>query len=374
VGGGEDGEVFSEMGSEEGDEATPTSEESFTIHLGAQLKNAHNLRLLCGHPLSLCRQRRAGQQGGGALSNPERLQTAMSLYSTKLTCMILMVDGCPTNGGDIEQKFSEICHQSTDFHFHDYSQQISAVTDCLARVSQSRVSGGLQLESSCSSQTSETSTPRAGSPFNPSALDRSPHRGLNDSSDSAHFLSPPPTTTPVSAMPTSRWSPGVGVTAPPTEHDPLSVAMEPGDFFITRHSNLSQVHLVLHLSTDREAVRDPGLRARHPVMMGLKNCLHVAARNDVHHITVPLLLVHSMEPEMTIQWCLRRAELVFKCVKGFLLENPLWGNGDSRTIQFLIPQSVSHDLFEEICDMVPKIFRVSSARKLTSKPRTHSYK
>ena len=72
-------------------------------------------------------------------------------------------------------------------------------------------------------------------------------------------------------------------------------------------------------------------------MMGLKNCLHVAARNDVHHITVPLLLVHSMEPvsqldspilklddpisfpfpqEMTIQWCLRRAELVFKCVKG----------------------------------------------------------
>lgn len=77
---------------------------------------------------------------------------------------------------------------------------------------------------------------------------------------------------------------------------------------------------------------------------------------------------------------------------GFLLENPLWGNGDSRTIQFLIPQvcvffsktnferihflvqSVSQDLFEEICDMVPKIFRVSTARKLTSRPRTHSYK
>ena len=96
-----------------------------------------------------------------------------------------------------------------------------------------------------------------------------------------------------------------------------------------------------------------GLRARHPVMVGLKNCLHVAARNDVHHITVPLLLVHSMEPvslrdspnierdspallgivrtsrsskvwdlyfccvqEMTIPWCLKRAELVFKCVKG----------------------------------------------------------
>ena len=39
-----------------------------------------------------------------------------------------------------------------------------------------------------------------------------------------------------------------------------------------------------------------GLRSRHPIMTGLRNCLHVAARNDVHHITVPLLLVHNMEP------------------------------------------------------------------------------
>lgn len=118
---------------------------------------------------------------------------------------------------------------------------------------------------------------------------------------------------------------------------------------------------------------------------------------------------------MTIQWCLKRAEMVFKCVKGlttktfhhlylldcivcvyvyatgFMLENPLWGNGDSRTIQFLIPQvkfipqkilltnffpaqSVSQDLFEEICEMLPKIFRVATTRKLISRQRTHSYK
>ena len=81
-----------------------------------------------------------------------------------------------------------------------------------------------------------------------------------------------------------------------------------------------------------------------------------------------------------------------------MLENPQWGNGDSRTFQFLIPQvcvhntyihclsacfnvnvfnffqSISRDLFEEFCDMLPKIFRVSTARKLTSKTRSHSYK
>ena len=108
MGGGDD--VFSGTvgeGEESETISNPALEESFTIHLGkttltsshhsehlltgAQLKSAHNIRLLCGHPLSLCRQKGAGQVGG-ALVNPERLQTAMSLYSTKLTCMVLMVD------------------------------------------------------------------------------------------------------------------------------------------------------------------------------------------------------------------------------------------------------------------------------------------
>ena len=66
--------------------------------------------------------------------------------------------------------------------------------------------------------------------------------------------------------------------------------------------------------------------------------------------------------EMTISWCLKRAELVFKCVKGghithdlsgyvsrlaltsviivfsgFMLETTAWSESDSRTIQFLVP-------------------------------------
>jgi len=116
-----------------------------------------------------------------------------------------------------------------------------------------------------------------------------------------------------------------------------SASLEPGDFYITRHSNLSQVHVVMHLVTDETAVQSSTLRARNPVMQGLKNCLRTAARHDIHNVTVPLLLVHSMLPEMTINWCLKRSELVFKCVKGFMLENTSWGETESRTIQFLIP-------------------------------------
>ncbi len=85
---------------------------------------------------------------------------------------------------------------------------------------------------------------------------------------------------------------------------------------MTRHSNLSSVHIVLHLVTEEAAVQSQSLKSRHPVVLGLKNCLRAAARHDVHHITLPLLLVHSMQPDMTIGWCLKRAELIFKCVKG----------------------------------------------------------
>ena len=51
----------------------------------------HNIRLLCGNPLDLCRHKRGLSGGGGVLPNPERLQTAMSLYSDKLSALVLMV-------------------------------------------------------------------------------------------------------------------------------------------------------------------------------------------------------------------------------------------------------------------------------------------
>ena len=58
------------------------------------------------------------------------------------------------------------------------------------------------------------------------------------------------------------------------EHNQPTIAMEPGAilyfsliliscvlgaFFVTRHSNLSQVHIVLHLASDHDAVKNPGL-------------------------------------------------------------------------------------------------------------------
>lgn len=62
----------------------------------------HNVRLLCGNPLDLCRHKR-GVTGGGAMPNPERLQTAMSLYSDKLSGLVLMVNNRISSLGGISE-------------------------------------------------------------------------------------------------------------------------------------------------------------------------------------------------------------------------------------------------------------------------------
>lgn len=41
---------------------------------------------------------------------------------------------------------------------------------------------------------------------------------------------------------------------------------------------------------------------------------------------------------MTVTWCAKRAELVFKCVKGFMIEMASWGGSDLKNLQFLLPQ------------------------------------
>ena len=41
---------------------------------------------------------------------------------------------------------------------------------------------------------------------------------------------------------------------------------------------------------------------------------------------------------MTISWCEKHAELVFKCVKGFMIEMAAWGGSDLKNLQFILPK------------------------------------
>lgn len=112
-------------------------EESFTIHLGAQMKTTHNLRLLCTDILDLCRHK-THTVGGMVIPQPQRLQTAMSLYSNDLCALIMMVDNRLNSYTGLKRDFSKVCEQSTDFHFPDLEQQFAIIEQELALANEHR--------------------------------------------------------------------------------------------------------------------------------------------------------------------------------------------------------------------------------------------
>ncbi|XP_037109129.1 protein C12orf4 homolog [Syngnathus acus] len=286
-------------------EEKPQMEESFTIHLGAQLKTMHNLRLVRADVLDLCKHRRHGSSG----AKLRRLQTALSLYSSSLCGLVLLVDNRVNSYSGIKRDFATVAKECTDFHFLCLEEQLEEVQQVVlyARAQRS------------SKQKDQPELPRNGSDDKSKNIERNPSNIL------------------------------------------------PGEFYVSRHSNLSEVHVVFHLCVD-DNVRSGNITARDPAIMGLRNILKVCCTHDVTTITVPLLLVHDMSEEMTIPWCLKRAELVFKCVKGFMMEMASWDGGISRTVQFLVPRSISEEMFYQLSNMLPQIFRVSSTLTLTSKP------
>ncbi|XP_074488039.1 ferry endosomal RAB5 effector complex subunit 3 [Sebastes fasciatus] len=285
-------------------EEQPQLEESFTIHLGAQLKTMHNLRLVRADVLDFCKHRRHGS-GGAKL---RRLQTALSLYSSSLCGLVLLVDNRVNSYSGIKRDFATVAKECTDFHFPCLEAQLDEVQQVVlyARAQRS------------SKQKEQPEILRNGGDDKSKNLERNPSNIL------------------------------------------------PGEFYISRHSNLSEVHVVFHLCVD-DNVRSGNITARDPAIMGLRNILKVCCTHDVTTVTVPLLLVHDMSEEMTIPWCLKRAELVFKCVKGFMMEMASWDGGISRTVQFLVPKSISEEMFYQLSNMLPQIFRVSSTLTLTSK-------
>ncbi|KAL3877610.1 hypothetical protein ACJMK2_035304 [Sinanodonta woodiana] len=286
---------------EERKEQVPRMEESFTIHLGAQMKTTHNIRLLCTHVLDLCKHK-IHTVGGVPVAEPQRLQTAMSLYSNTLCGMIVLVDKRLNSYTGIKRGFAKVCEQSTDFHFPNLEQQfllikqeVVNVTEVRARKVKEEVADKISVQSGSS--------------------------GSEEGQDK-------------------------------------TMKLHTGDFYITRHSNLSEVHVVFHLIVDDTVKTD--ITSRHPVILSIRNIIKLCFRYDITTVSIPLLLTHEMTEEMTIPWCLKRAELIFKCVKGFMMEMASYGSQESRTLQFLVPYGISEELFANISNMLPTIFRLSN--------------
>ncbi|XP_005104405.1 protein C12orf4 homolog [Aplysia californica] len=284
-------------------------EESFTIHLGAQMKTTHNLRLLCTDILELCRHK-PHTVGGVVIPQPQRLQTAMSLYSHSLCGVVMLVDSRLNTYTGSKQKFALVCDSSTDFHFPSLERQLQVIEQQLPLAAEIKAQKRL-MRGEEADQVSLNSSSSSGSASNEDK-EKGGERRLHS-----------------------------------------------GDFYLTKHSNLSEVHTVFHVVAD-DNLRTSDITSRHPVILAIRNIIKLSFRYDIHTLTVPLLLTHEMTEEMTISWCMKRAELMFKCVKGFMIEMATYSSQESRTIQFLVPSGLSEELFHQISNMIPTIFRLSN--------------
>lgn len=54
--------------------------------------------------------------------------------------------------------------------------------------------------------------------------------------------------------------------------------LKAGDFYMTRHSNLADVHVIFHMIVD-DSLRSGDINSRHPVILGLRNVLKVSRIN-----------------------------------------------------------------------------------------------
>ncbi|CAH2059742.1 unnamed protein product, partial [Iphiclides podalirius] len=245
----------------------PRLEESFTIHLGSQLKQTHNIRLVAADMLDLC----AVNHDNGAAA---RLQPALALYSGELTGVVVLAEAREARAA--RSPLVALAAASADHHFLDAARQLRRASEQLS-------------------------------------------------------LRP----------------------------------LRPGDVLLTRHGNLD-AHVVFHLVVD-DSLKSGDITSRHPAILGLRNILKAACCNDVTSISIPLLLRHEITEEMTAAWCVRRAELVLKCVKGFVLEAAGGGGAELRTLHAVLPPS-SPSLFAALQALVPSVFRVSGPLRARTRP------
>lgn len=245
-------------------------EESFTIHLGSQLKSTHNIRIMAADITDLCSP--IVNENNELMINGN---IQLGIYSSSLCGVVCLVPSSSASQIIANQKIIRNSQLSTEFHFHQIDQQLEQIQDDLKSTGETR--------------------------------------------------------------------------------------LKPGDFFITRHSNLSQCHLIFHLVYEDSSTYD--MNSRHPCILGLRSILKVANRYDCTQLTIPALLKNKMSEEITLPWCLRRAELVLKCTKGFMIESSSTGS-ELTTLQLLLPADISDDLFSSISQMIPSIFRVANPKFL----------
>ncbi|XP_063629595.1 protein C12orf4 homolog [Cydia splendana] len=287
-----------------GSKAAADMEESFTIHLGSQLKQTHNIRIVAMDVEDLF-----DTSGDSSWDGP-RLHTALALYSGELAGAVVLCQARASATPAPPAALLEAARAAPDHHFPPLDEQLRTVAERSAEPIEKR---------------------------NAARHERSVASAANG-------------------------APVVAGGAPRARRGPAT-----GDVFVTRHSNLPNAHVVFHLVINDDARESGEMTSRHPAILGLRSVLQGASNNDVTGLALPLLLRHELTEEMTAAWIVRRAELVLKCVKGFMLEAAGGGGAQLGTLTLCVPSSLAPPVFAALRALLPAVFRISTPLKI--KPR-----
>jgi hypothetical protein len=234
--------------------------ESFTIQLGAQLKTTHNICLVRCDILDYCKDRFnfSNELASMPLESriePQTIQTAMSLFSDKLCALVLLVEnlvGSQSPSSPARSLYSK-SDSSKATIVEEANLPAGACSTTESRFINICNMNGCEFHFASIEQQMEKATSLAASTID-----------ANKSKSNGSRL-------------------------------------KMGDFFLTKHSNLSQVHAIFHLvcseSNDQnknQVLKQSDLSSRHPVILGLRNILKACIYHNVSTLTFPLLLTHEM--------------------------------------------------------------------------------
>jgi Uncharacterised conserved protein (DUF2362) len=101
--------------------------------------------------------------------------------------------------------------------------------------------------------------------------------------------------------------------------------LKPGDFFVTKHSNLSQCHLVFHMvadAADASALITGSASVAPALVAGLCNVLALASHYGVATLALPVLMLRDVPDHLvSADLALQRAQHVIRAVKAFLVRS-----------------------------------------------------
>jgi len=258
----------------------------------------------------------------------------MSLYRRELSAVVLMVDSDPLHHLKQKTAFARMCEQSAELHFDSLESQLKAIELEVRKANKDRRERQADDPSTYSlySRSRQASVEQGQSQVDGEMLDTG--------------------------------------------------CLRPGDVYVTRHSNLSHAQVVYHMVCE-PALASEDLSSRHPCVRGLHNIVRLASRAAIQTLSLPLLLVDQQcsrgdsSPSQSTQWCLARAELIFKCLKGFLMEvcsigstvsnsnNAITANGVNSysatthyNINFAVPAQLSAGQFHQLVELFTRIYHL----------------